>query len=101
MTPLKAIRRKCLKCMADSSYQVNLCGLKDCPFYYFRFGKKDVPGNKDALTPIKSVKAFCLECSNQRIYKVRNCQISDCPVFPFRLGKNPNRKGIGNQKPKQ
>lgn len=38
MTPLKAIREKCLDCMCGSSYEVRLCPIKDCTLYPFRFG---------------------------------------------------------------
>ena len=39
MTPLKAIRLKCLDCCVGSSAEVKLCPIKDCSLYNFRFGK--------------------------------------------------------------
>lgn len=39
MTPMEAIRAKCLDCCYDSAYEVRMCGCKDCPLYDFRFGK--------------------------------------------------------------
>ena len=50
-------------------------------------------------SPIKAIRKHCLECSSGSAHEVKNCIITDCPLYPFRLGKNPNRKGIGNQKP--
>ena len=39
MTPIKAIRAKCLDCSNGSAYEVKLCPIKRCPLYEFRFGK--------------------------------------------------------------
>lgn len=38
LTPLRAIRLKCLDC-AYTSNEVDLCPCVDCPLYRFRFGK--------------------------------------------------------------
>lgn len=39
LTPLRAIREKCVDCMCGSFYEVKLCPSTDCPLYEFRFGK--------------------------------------------------------------
>ena len=39
MTPLRAIRLKCLDCMLGSSNEVSLCPSRDCPLFRFRFGR--------------------------------------------------------------
>ena len=39
LTPLKAIRRKCLDCSGDSADEVRKCVIPDCPLYPFRLGK--------------------------------------------------------------
>ena len=39
MTPLKAIRAKCLDCVCGQPQEVRLCPCKDCPLYPFRMGK--------------------------------------------------------------
>lgn len=39
MTPLKAIRAKCLECCCGQIKEVELCAVKDCALYSFRFGK--------------------------------------------------------------
>ena len=39
VTPLKAIRLKCLDCSNNSSGEVKFCPIEDCPLYAFRFGK--------------------------------------------------------------
>ena len=95
LTPLQAIRKKCLWCMAGNAKQVSECNLKDCPFYYYRFGRKENPGDgKELKSTLKSIRAFCLECSTFNVTEVRNCDIKDCPIYPFRMGRNPNRAGI-------
>lgn len=39
MTPMKAIRAKCLDCCCGSSNEVRLCTIEKCPLYPYRFGK--------------------------------------------------------------
>ena len=39
MTPMKAIRAKCLDCCCGQYKEVELCPCKDCPLYPYRFGK--------------------------------------------------------------
>lgn len=39
MTPIKAIRAKCLDCCCGSSDEVKACPCTNCPLYEFRFGK--------------------------------------------------------------
>lgn len=39
LTPIRAIRAKCLECSNFSNNEVKLCQIKDCALYPFRFGK--------------------------------------------------------------
>lgn len=39
LTPMKAIRRKCIDCSCGSSNEVKLCPVQNCPLYDYRFGK--------------------------------------------------------------
>lgn len=39
ISPLKAIRAKCLDCCCFQSGEVRKCTAKNCPLWYFRFGK--------------------------------------------------------------
>ena len=39
LTPIKAIRAKCLDCCCGQSNEVKLCPCTDCPLYPYRFGK--------------------------------------------------------------
>ncbi len=39
LTPIKAIRAKCLDCCCGQYKEVELCPCRDCPLYPYRFGK--------------------------------------------------------------
>lgn len=39
LTPIKAIRAKCLDCCCGSAREVELCPIPDCSLYPYRFGK--------------------------------------------------------------
>ena len=50
LTPLKAIRLKCLECSNHQPREVRLCPFDDCPLYIYRFGhnpKRKGVGNRD------------------------------------------------------
>lgn len=55
ITPIKAIRLKCLDCCAGSSYEVKLCPIADCPLYKYRFGKN--PNIKRSYTEAQKQQA--------------------------------------------
>ena len=38
LTPIKAIRAKCLDCCCDNPYEVKMCTAEQCPLYVYRFG---------------------------------------------------------------
>lgn len=38
MTPLKAIRKKCLDCSCFQPKEVRKCPISNCPLYPYRFG---------------------------------------------------------------
>ena len=40
LTPIKAIRHKCLECSAWQPSEVRLCHMDDCPLWPFRFGNR-------------------------------------------------------------
>jgi len=51
MTPLQAIRKKCLDCSCGSPKEVRLCPVKNCPLYAFRLGEN--PNYKTASKQAK------------------------------------------------
>jgi hypothetical protein len=38
LTPIKAIRQHCIECSGDSTKEVKICELADCPLYPYRMG---------------------------------------------------------------
>ncbi len=38
LTPMQAIRKKCLDCSNNSPKEVTLCPIPECELYPFRFG---------------------------------------------------------------
>ena len=40
MTPMKAIRAKCLDCCCGQHKEVRLCPIKDCPLWVYRLGRR-------------------------------------------------------------
>ncbi len=51
LTPMKAIRAKCLDCCCGSAHEVKLCTCQDCTLYPYRFGKN--PNIRYELTPAR------------------------------------------------
>ena len=40
LTPLKAIRKKCLDCCCGQAQEVRLCNVKACTLHPYRMGKR-------------------------------------------------------------
>lgn len=55
MTPMKAIRAKCLDCCCGSFQEVRLCTVEKCPLYPYRFGKRP-KGYEDTTPDTNSAK---------------------------------------------
>lgn len=82
MTPLEAIRKRCLDCEADGYSAVKACDSKDCPLHKHRTGR--------GRASVRVIKAYCLWCSGGSIDNLRLCPDGGCPLWPFRKGTNPN-----------
>lgn len=89
LTPIKAIRSKCLDCSCTSPQEVRLCTIKTCRLYPYRMGKR--PTTKPERTPVKTIRAYCLDCSNQQATEVRLCTVVRCSLYPYRMGKRPSK----------
>ena len=48
LTPIKAIKEKCLDCCCGQREEVKMCPVKTCPLHDFRLGKN--PNRKRNLT---------------------------------------------------
>ena len=92
LTPLRAIRKKCLWCCGDSRTEVKLCPASGCPIWEYRMGKRPKAAT---LTPIKAIKSKCRDCCGGTWADVQKCpglKLADgpCSLHAFRLGTNPN-----------
>lgn len=48
LTPLKAIRAKCMDCTAGQFIEIRLCACTECPLYEYRMGKR--PKGEESIT---------------------------------------------------
>lgn len=53
MTPLKAIRFKCLDCCGGQANEVRLCSCVDCTLYPFRMGKNPALAGKGNISNLR------------------------------------------------
>ncbi|MBF0542303.1 MAG: hypothetical protein HQK91_12740 [Nitrospirae bacterium] len=89
MTPLKAIRAKCLNCTGGEYKSVRKCEIEDCVLYNFRLGT--------GRPKLKIIRMYCLDCCNGQKAEVKACTVKRCSLYPYRLGKRP-LKGVSTQK---
>ena len=107
LTPVKAIREKCLEC-AGTWLDVEKCEFSDCSLFPYRFDTKlplkkgirllqsqTIPIERRAfqsnLTPVKAIKTFCRDyCMLENKYEPIQCTCPDCTLYPYRMGKRPN-----------
>lgn len=86
MTPLKAIRARCLDCTAGNDAEVRRCEIPDCALYHLRLGK----GSKGAGGCLRPIRAYCNRCMNGQPVEVRLCPSADkCELYPYRMGRRP------------
>jgi len=63
LTPVKAIRLKCVDCCAGQLNEVKLCTVEDCPLFPYRMGKR--PKKPHFYTQRIRKKAIPKETSNE------------------------------------
>lgn len=69
LTPIRAIRTKCIDCSAGSMKEVRECVMLDCPLYPYRLGKS--PNRKPRILTDEEREAL-----RQRMAKMREKQLS-------------------------
>lgn len=47
LTPIKAIRAKCMDCSGDSFKFVKECHIRDCALWPYRMGRRPRPGDEN------------------------------------------------------
>lgn len=117
LSPLKTIRRYCLRCCSGQAREIGLCpagqtvvsnatgeACPPCPLYPYRYGRKPSPRSLESWDggepqrPLRAIRARCLDCAPEDAWQ-GNCGVEDCPLYPYRLGKNPNLQGKGRGRP--
>lgn len=69
LTPLRAIRAKCIDCSAGSIKEVRECVMLDCPLYPYRLGKS--PNRKPRILTDEEREQL-----RQRMARMRQKQLS-------------------------
>jgi len=69
MTPLQAIRAKCLDCSAGSAYEVRMCVIPECSLFPYRFGKNPNRKKRELTEEQK-------EALREQIKKARESRLS-------------------------
>ena len=59
LTPIKAIRAKCLDCCGGDKQEVRMCPVSDCPIFPYRMGHRpqmdtDTTESADLAKPVAS-----------------------------------------------
>jgi hypothetical protein len=102
LSPLQAVRHKCLDCCCESSQEVELCPVEGCLLWPFRFGRYP-EGHRGPKTVLRPIKRKCKDCMPEAFKPgtraVVDCEKKCCPIFPYRLGTNPKLKGTGGTPP--
>lgn len=89
LTPVKAIRKKCLSC-AENAAEVKRCEITDCALYEFRMNTRP-KGSR----PLKAIRKECLDCMGGSSNLVKECNIEKCPLYVYRSGHRP--KGVADE----
>ena len=89
LTPLKAIRSKCIDCSGGVIQDVRECpfdGVHDefCPLFPLRMGK----GSRKTL---KAIRSYCLWCCSGQRDEIRHCPATGCPLLAYRFGHRPHK----------
>lgn len=58
LTPIKAIRLRCLDCSGFSSKEVNLCPVTGCPLYPYRLGKNPAIKRRGSKGNVEALKKW-------------------------------------------
>lgn len=86
LTPIKAIRQRCINCSGYSLSEVRECTHDECPLHQYRFGKR--PQEK-TLTPMRAIRKHCVECCNGNTREANLCPAKSCPLQPYKTGHKP------------
>lgn len=90
LTPLKAIRKKCINCQGHEVKEVRFCIHEDCPLHSLRMGH----GSRSTL---QKIRAFCLWCCDGQRKEVELCPTEDCSLWEYRFGRRPQTRQLSSK----
>lgn len=110
LTPLRAIRLKCLDCSGDSRKEVELCPVSRCSLWPYRFGKipdfknyiamgyygEDIPAVV-APTAARAIKLKCKDCNGPEF---SSCDVKDfgwCPLLQYLESHKKKKRTISDE----
>jgi len=90
ITPMKAIRQKCLDCSCEQLSEVKECSIKNCALYPFRMGYKlDENGNRRKGKPLseeaKKKADHILEQAEVKAQKIEDQRLAKMEEIQNRL----------------
>ncbi|MBF0541238.1 MAG: hypothetical protein HQK91_07295 [Nitrospirae bacterium] len=89
ITPLEAVRLRCIDCTGGSHKAVRECEITDCDLFPYRM-KKGRP-------KLRVLRNYCLDCCNGQKQEAKECAVKKCSLFDYRFGKRP-LKDVSTQK---
>lgn len=87
LTPIKAIRERCINCSGYSLKEVRECTHDECPLHQYRFARR--PREKASATPMKAIRKHCIECCNGNKREANLCPAQSCPLQAYKTGHRP------------
>ncbi len=84
LTPLKAIRKRCIDCAGHELTRVKDCEFINCTLYHLRMGK----GSRACL---RRIRKYCTWCCLDQTHEVRQCPAVECALWVYRFGKRPQK----------
>lgn len=84
VTPLRAIRLKCLYCSNNNREEIKNCIIPECSLYPFRLGKGV---KRKRPSKLKAIRKYCYGCEEGTWLGIKNCELTDCALYQYRFGK--------------
>lgn len=96
LTPLRAVRLKCLDCCGDSSKEVEACSAVSCPLWWYRKSPSSLDAPKARKqskypTAAQAIKAMCKECCGEDLKGCDMDEYSWCPLLQYKKQKAAKR----------
>ena len=103
LTPLKAIRAKCMDCCCGQAKEIKLCNLKNCPLYPYRMGKrpkddKDIGSGGIEEKTISQQALFWEMCTKEVLFllpDIRQQKAAQCMKVTTIEADKPLDKALG------